>query len=239
MNSVKYALEEGVATISMDDGRANIMTAELLRDLTTALERARADKVAVLLRSDLPNTYSAGFDLKMFAARDAERSLEMVKAGGELIEAMVSFPGPIVAVAQGHVFPMGLFTILAADYRIGADTGYQWGLNEVKIGIVPPLYAFKLIEARLRRNWCHRTLMSGEMYSPREALDAGVFDELVPVLECDARARAVTAQLAGNPREAFSGIKKRLKSNLAADLRSAISSEQTLAHYKDQLHTDR
>ena len=48
---------------------------------------------------------------------------------------------------------MGLFTLLAADYRVGADHGFQWVLNEVEIGIVPPLYAFKLLQYRLSAAW--------------------------------------------------------------------------------------
>ena len=235
MNSVDYALESGVATISMNDGRANVMNAEMLLALMAAFERAETDRAAVLLQSGLPTTYSAGFDLRVFASRDPTSALKMVKTGGELIDAMLSFPRPIVAVAKGHIFPMGLFTLLAADYRIGADADYLWGLNEVEMGIVPPLYAFKLLEARLTPNWFHRTLTSGDKFPPRDALDAGVFDEILPEAECEARGRAVAHRLAGHAADAFKGIKRRLKSGLAADVRAAVAAEQTLSHYEDLL----
>ncbi len=232
MDSVNYAIEGGVATISMNDGRANIMNAKLLKALTAAFARAEGDKAAVLLRSDLPSVYSAGFDLNVFAEGGPEGALEMVKAGGELIHAMLVFPRPIVAAASGHIFPMGLFTILAADYRIGADTDYYWRLNEVEIGIVPPLYAFKLLEARLSRSWFHRALTTGDKFSPKQALEAGVFDELVPEGECTERARATAVRLAAHPVKAFEGIKRRLKSGLAADISAVIATEQTLSRYE-------
>ena len=74
----------------------------------------------------------------------------------------VSHPTPI-ATWEGLVgtsplhkamfFPWALFTLLAADYRVGADHGFQWVLSEVEIGIVPPLYAFKLLQYRLSAAW--------------------------------------------------------------------------------------
>ena len=197
-----------------------------------AFERAERDEAVVVLRSGLPKTYSAGFDVSVFAARDAEQSLEMVKSGGELVYVMLTFSRPIIAVAQGHVFPMGLFTLLAADYRVGADHGFQWVLNEVEIGIVPPLYAFKLLQYRLSAAWVARAVSTAERFSPGEGVEAGVFHDLAPAAELNTRIQSVAARLAGLSSAAFSGIKQRLNADIAAEIRSVIDSEQTLSTYE-------
>ncbi len=235
MNLVNYSFSQGVATIAMNDGRANIMNVELLGELIEAFQQAREDNAAVLLRSELPQTYSAGFDIKVFAELNPQSALDMVRAGGELVHTILDFPRPTIGLAAGHIFPMGLFTLLACDYRIGADADYLWCLNEIELGIVPPLYAFKLLEARLTAAWFSRTLCTGERFSARQALEAGVFHELVAPADCNSRALAMVARLAGHSPEAYAGIKSRINSVLAADIQASIVHEQTLSHYESML----
>lgn len=232
MSTVDYSLDDGVATIAMNDGKANIMSADMLRALSDCFQQAETDRAAVVLKSSLPETYSAGFDLRVFATRDPAKALEMVRAGGQLISTMLSFPRPIIAVVRGHMFPMGLFTVLAADYRVGADADYRWGLNEVEMGIVPPQYAFELLEARLRGDWHHRTLVSGVMFGPQEALMAGVFHETASYDSVEELGHGVASRMAKLPNHAFEQIKHRLTTRLAARIDRAIESEQTLEHYQ-------
>ena len=70
---VTYRLDKGVATISMDDGKLNVMSTAMLRDLDAALNRAEKDRAIILLRSACKDVFSAGFDLKVFAANDRLR----------------------------------------------------------------------------------------------------------------------------------------------------------------------
>jgi enoyl-CoA hydratase len=60
---VTYKCSEGVARIGMDDGKVNVLSPTMLRQLNSALDRAEADKAVVVL-SGRPGTFSAGFDLK-------------------------------------------------------------------------------------------------------------------------------------------------------------------------------
>ena len=70
---VTYRLEDAVATITMDDGKVNVMSTAMLRALDAAFDRAQGDKAIMVLRSARMGIFSAGFDLKIFAANDAER----------------------------------------------------------------------------------------------------------------------------------------------------------------------
>ena len=69
---VDYRHEDGVATLTMDDGKVNVMSVEMLRALDAALDRAEKDMAIIVLRSARPGVFSAGFDLKVFAANDAD-----------------------------------------------------------------------------------------------------------------------------------------------------------------------
>src|SRR5262249_3464405 len=146
---IHYQLEAGVARIAIDDGKVNAMSLPMLQALDAAFDRAARDEAMVLLRSTRPGIFSAGFDLKVFAANDARASVAMVRAGAELALRVLSFPAPVLAVCEGHAFPMGAFLLLASDIRIGLDGPFKIGLNEVAIGIPVPSFALELARQRL------------------------------------------------------------------------------------------
>ncbi|MEO0998045.1 MAG: crotonase/enoyl-CoA hydratase family protein [Pseudomonadota bacterium] len=232
MSLVEYSNADGVATITMNDGRANIMSAQMLGEIMAALDEAGNDFAAAVIRSGMPSTFSAGFDVNVFAARDPQSSLDMVRAGGELIHKMLRFPRPIIGVADGQIYPMGLFILLASDYRIGTERDYHWALNEVEIGIVPPRYAFELLRYRMSNAWMTRAMTTASRFGPRQAIDAGVLDELVASGELEALVSAVAAKLQAFPPHVFAGIKKRLTDSVVGRVRQAIDAEQTLETYQ-------
>src|SRR5262245_24170352 len=104
---VVYRCTDGVATITMDDGKVNAMSAAMLSDLGAAFDQAERDRAIAILRSARPGIFSAGFDLKVFAANDPARSHEMARAGAELALRLMTHPFPTVGVMEGHAYPMG------------------------------------------------------------------------------------------------------------------------------------
>lgn len=124
---VTYRCEAGIAGIAMDGGKVNVMSAAMLRDLDAALDRAEADKAMVVLRSARDGIFSAGFDLKVFAANDPLRSLEMVKAGAELALRLLSFPHPTIGVMEGHAFRMGTLSSWRAMSASARSAKPGWG----------------------------------------------------------------------------------------------------------------
>ena len=229
---VAYRLDRGVATITMDDGKVNVMSTAMLRDLDAAFDRAERDKAIVLLRSARTGIFSAGFDLKIFAANDPARSLEMVKAGAELALRLMSHPFPTIGVMQGHAFPMGTFLLLACDVRIGARGKFRMGLNEVAIGISPPGFAIELARSRLHPAWLSRTVTLGEMYEPDDAVVAGFLDRAVDGNELEPTIEEIVAALRGIHMASHALAKQRLRRSTMAAMRSVIDEELTLAAYQ-------
>src|SRR6266498_4063137 len=68
---VRFRVEDRVAHIDLDDGKVNVMSAAMLADIGSALDRAEDSADVVVLRSARQGIFSAGFDLKVFAAGDA------------------------------------------------------------------------------------------------------------------------------------------------------------------------
>ena len=64
---LSYELNDSIATITLDDGKVNILSPQMLSDINGALDRAEADNAIVVL-AGRPGVFSAGFDLKLLRA---------------------------------------------------------------------------------------------------------------------------------------------------------------------------
>jgi len=234
---VSCEVRDGIAWINLDDGKVNVMSSAMLGEIAAAFDRAEASADIVVLRSGRPGIFSAGFDLKVFAAGDAPRSLEMVRAGAELALRLMSFPLPTIGVMEGHAFPMGTFLLLACDVRLGARGPHRMGLNEVAIGIAPPGFAIELARSRLHPAWLSRTATLGEMYEPDEALAAGLLDRVVAPELIDATLGEITAALRTIHKPSHATAKKRLRQSAMDAMRAAIERELTLSAYEASSQT--
>ena len=87
---LSYQCSDSIATITLDDGKLNVLSPQMLSDINGALDRAEADDAIVVL-AGRPGVLSAGFDLKILrAAGDEARA--MLRAGFELAARVLSFP---------------------------------------------------------------------------------------------------------------------------------------------------
>ncbi len=177
-NPVTYTLEDGVAHITMDDGKVNAMSPILLQAIHDAFDQAEQDKAVVLLSGN-DRIFSAGFDMGVFATGTAEDIHRMMLLGANLIVKLLSFPFPVVAACAGSAYPMGAFLLLSSDLRIGTTADIKIGLNEVRIGMTLPLFATELARYRLAPAYFNRTATTGELYGPEDAQRAGFLDKTV------------------------------------------------------------
>jgi enoyl-CoA hydratase len=166
----------GVATIRLDDGKANALSPRLLADLDGALDRAEADAKAVLLIGR-PGRFSAGFDLKSMQ-EGPEAARDLVRRGAELALRIYEFPVPVVMACTGHALAMGAILLMAGDVRVGTEGDFKIGLNEVSIGMPVPVFATELARDRLSRRQFTRAVCHATVYAPQGAVEAGFLDEV-------------------------------------------------------------
>jgi len=124
---VSYAFDGKVATITMDDGKVNVLSPAMQAELNAALDQAEADQAVVLL-TGRPGVFSAGFDLAVLQGRGDEAGT-MVLGGFELSLRLLGFARPVVVACTGHAIAMGSFLLLSGDYRLGADARYKITAN--------------------------------------------------------------------------------------------------------------
>ncbi len=222
--TVGYELDEGIATITIDDGKVNAFSIDTLTSLHGALDRAESDDAVVVL-TGREGCFTAGFDLKVFAGGEVGQILRMLNLGATLAERVMGFPTPVLIASSGHAVAAGAFLLLAADVRIGTDGDYRTGLNEVAIGLAVPRFVIEIASRRLHPGHFPRAVIDAAIYTPAEAVAVGYYDAVVPPGELRAHSLAEAARLAQLDRAAYAETKSRARSQALEAIRAAIEGE--------------
>ncbi|MFZ0251064.1 MAG: crotonase/enoyl-CoA hydratase family protein [Acidimicrobiales bacterium] len=217
-NPVAYSRTDLVSTITMDDGKVNVFSIPMLQELHRAFDRAEQDGTVVVLQGR-PGCFSAGFDLKTLGG-PPQGALALLRSGASLAGRVLAFPAPVVVACTGHAFPAGAFLLMAADVRLGADGAFRLGLNEVRIGLTLPWFAIVLARHRLT----HATV-TGEMFDPQTAREAGLLDAVVPAAELSDRAQSAARDLSSIDRSAHAATKRRVRKIVLGELQRAVEGE--------------
>ncbi|MBA3820638.1 MAG: crotonase/enoyl-CoA hydratase family protein [Deltaproteobacteria bacterium] len=213
---VTYQLENKVAVLTMDDGKANALSMPMIEALLAALARAEAEASAVVL-TGRSERFCAGFDLRVMMS-SPEAALTLLRAGSNLLMKLYGATLPLVIACTGHALAGGALTVLTGDYRVGAAGPYKIGLNEVTIGLPVPVLAMELARDRLLPSeLVHATLLA-KIYDPAGALAAGYLDVVVPADQVLTRATEEATRLGALARTAFRATKTRLRGRTIDDI---------------------
>jgi len=221
---VRYELNDAVACITIDDGKANALSHEVLGAIEVALDQAelQAGAVSIIGRD---GKFSAGFDLSVMNAGPSQ-ARELLGRGAELAFRLAMFPIPVVLGVTGHALAMGGILLSAGDVRVGAEGPYKLGLPEVRIGMPVPSFAVELCRSRMVPSAFHKGMLLAHSFSPTEALQAGLLDEVVALEAVADRANEVAAELAsGLHRGAFKLTRSIMSEAFVDELRMSLADD--------------
>lgn len=222
-DKLSYECSDGIAHLHMDDGKANVMSEEMLRSLLAAFDRAEGEQAVVLL-SGRQRMFSGGFDLKMFS-EGPQKIVSSLRLGAQLVLRMASFPLPVLIACTGHAIAQGAFTLLGADVRLGAAGPFKYSLNEVAIGLTIPHYGVEIARMRLQPSYFQHATITAATYTPEEALRAGFIDEVVPENGLMERAYEEAERLRKLNMPAHAGTKLRVRAAALELIRASIDQE--------------
>ncbi|MEL0283504.1 MAG: enoyl-CoA hydratase-related protein, partial [Ilumatobacter sp.] len=115
-DSITISQDGPVRVITMDDGKANAFSLELIEYLRGALRDAESDPdTRALVLVGRPGRFSGGFDLTAMRAGDVDAVVELVAAGGALVADLYASTVPVVAAATGHAVAAGALVLLGCD----------------------------------------------------------------------------------------------------------------------------
>ncbi len=219
-----YRLDDGVAVVTLDDGKANALSAAVVDRLEAHFDSVEADGARALVITGRPGRFSAGFNLaEMTASVESMRNL--VGNGARCFLRLYGLGVPTVAACTGHALAGGAIMLMACDVRIGADIGAKIGLNEVAIGMPLPIFAVEMARDRLTTTAFGPSTFGATLYDPAGAVEVGYLDRVVPADELDDAAMAEARRLGELRTGAYAQTKRNARGAHIAEILAGIDAD--------------
>ena len=184
--------EAGIVTLTMDDPNqgANTMNALFVSSLATTMDRLEAEKEkvnGVVITSGKKTFFAGGdlHDLSQATPATAQQVTDQVTLMKSLLRRLETLGRPVVAAINGSALGGGLEIALACHDRVALDAkGSKIGLPEVSLGLLPggggvvrTVRMFGIQTALMNH------LLQGQQRSPKDAMAAGLINEVVSTPE--------------------------------------------------------
>ncbi len=220
-NLVSIVEHEKYVVISIKNGKANVISHDVIDQLNQYLDQAES-KGSVVVLTGTHGMFSGGYDLSVMK-ESMKAAMELVEKGSTLSRRLLSFPTPVIAACSGHAVAKGAFLLLSADYRIGIDGDFKIGLNEVAIGMTMHNAGIELARGRMTPCFFNRSVINAEIFSPEGALEAGFLDLIVKPKKFEKTVKAVAETMATLDMKAHLQTKLKARAELLALLDKSIA----------------
>ena len=220
------SISNGIATITLDDGKANAFSFDMMVAINHAMDEAEAGADVIII-TGRDGVMCAGFDLKVMQ-NDADKVPEMVGNGGKLLVRIFSSKKPVIIASPGHGIAAGGLLMLAADYRIGVDSESRYGLNESAIGMVLPPFGYDLAVFKINNKYLDRCFAGAELIDPQTAVEASFLDEVVATDKLLDRALEKAAEMQKLDGRAYAGNKKLVRGAITEKMTTDLESGRGL-----------
>jgi enoyl-CoA hydratase len=203
------------------------MYAELVRELAAAEEDA---SVRAVLLTGTGRGFSVGADLKAHdgAEPTPEERRDYVRQGQQTNRALQRSSLPVVAAVNGHAVGAGLELALSADLLVVAREA-KLRLPEMALGTFIGGGVSYTLPQRVGMARARELLMLGRFFTPDEALEMGLANEVVPAAEVRQRGLELAGEVAARAPRSI-----RLLKGLLADA-SHLSPEELLQREEEAL----
>ena len=205
MKTIRTERSDGVLVVKLDRGVTNALDLHVCRELAETLRKARddADVHSLVLCSSNDTFFSIGFDIpQLFELPKADFRVFYHTFNG-MCMTMYTFPKPTLAAVTGHAVAGGCILALCCDYRFIAEGRKLMGLNEIKLGVPVPYPGDCILRHLVGARHARDIVDSGEFYEPRELVEMGLVDRVLPVRQVLTTSIEEATRLGALPRHAF------------------------------------
>jgi len=191
-------LESGVALIRLGaaEERVVTLTEARIRGLRAILEElATSRPKGVIITGAGQEMFTAGADISIIRdVTDPMLGERLAREGQAVFDLIAALPCPTVAAISGPCVGGGCELVLACQHRLITDVKSSTiGLPEVKLGILPGFGGTQRLPRLVGLPRALDIILAGKTLKPRQALQAGLVNEIVPWHGLLARAEAIAS----------------------------------------------
>ncbi|MFF1769901.1 crotonase/enoyl-CoA hydratase family protein [Streptomyces sp. NPDC058249] len=225
--TVRTEERDGIFVITIDRPEArNAIDGATARAMAAAVDRLESrDDLRVGVISGANGVFSAGMDLKAFAAGDTP----IVEGRGFAGITRAQIRTPLIAAVEGYALGGGTEMALACDMIVAARNA-TFGQTEVHYGIVPPEGGMVRLPERIPRNIALELLLTGEPLPAERAERFGLVNYLTEPGQALKRAMELATSIAQNAPLAVDAVKRVVNERRAfSDQDAFVEQDQIVA----------
>jgi enoyl-CoA hydratase len=205
--------KDNICTLTLNrPEKKNSLSLELVERLASTLKELAEDDAirTVILRGAGDEAFCSGFDigsLPTHSEADADQRLKSLDQVESLLQRLVNFPYPVIAMLNGFAFGLGCELSMCCDIRIGAED-IRMGMPPARLGLVYPWTGLLRFIQSIGIQSTKEMFFTGRTYTGRRIKELGLVDYLVPGGDLEEFTYAMAKDIAGNAPLALKGIKK-------------------------------
>ena len=176
MGKVDYSTQDGIATLALNNPKANAYDYDVMRELDAAILEARMDESVhvLIIRGAGEKFFCAGADIKMLNEKTPHHFYYFSLHANETARRLETTPKLVIAAINGHCMGGGMELAMACDIRLAKRDGGSMGLPEITLGLEPGVGGTQRLPRLVGYAKAIEILATGKALSFEEAYDLGL-----------------------------------------------------------------
>jgi len=221
-------MNDDVAVLRLEGGKANAMTPDLLDTLARMVDGFEQGPATAAVLTGYERFFSGGLALTYIIDFDAAQMRGFIEHFSRTMTRVFACDKPIVAAINGHAIAGGCVLALMCDWRVCADDpAVRIGLNETQLGIGLPAIVIESLRAAVPPASLLPIAFEGTLFAPGDALALGLVHELAPADALIARATAKAKTFAAQPSAAVAQVKHALRAPILERIARTADADAT------------
>ncbi len=174
-------LENGtlIITINRPD-KLNALNKDVIADLDKVMDEvySNTEIKSTIITGAGQKAFVAGADISEFTSLSAEQGAVLAKEGQLVFDKIENSPKPVIAAVNGFALGGGCELALSCHFIIASENA-KFGQPEVNLGLIPGYGGTQRLTQVVGRNRAMQLLMTGEMFSAKDAEQYGMVNAVV------------------------------------------------------------
>ena len=230
--------EGAVLVVTLTNPPRNFMNAQMVLEMAAAVDAVEHDEDvrAIVFTGGVDGIFITHYDVgelsrasdstreQAQAPREPSRNVDLHPLNRLMLK-LQALPQPVIAAINGTAMGGGCEFTLACDFRIMAR-GYQIGLPEVRVGILPGAGGTQRMARLLGTAKALELMLLGNTVDADTAASIGLVHRAVETGRAVPEAMALANELASRPRLSVALIKRCVLEGMQLPLEDALRLEQ-------------
>jgi enoyl-CoA hydratase len=234
-SKLDYAVENGIALVTLNDPPANTYSYEMMQQLDRAILTARMDDAVqvIVITGKGEKFFCAGADIRMLADVTPSFKYYFCLHANETLSRLEQTPKLVIAAINGHCVGGGLEVAMAADIRIARKGAGKLGLPEVSLGVLPGTGGTQRLVRMVGKSKAIELMATGQLFDFERGLELGILNQVFEAVTAEqftslVRDYAAEFTTPGKAAHAVGRIKRAVQTGAEISFETGLALEREL-----------